>query len=149
MSEPHFQNPDREIIHGLLATARTIAVVGLSPLPHRPSHQVARALRDYGYRIVPVRPGSKMILGETAYPDLASVPESIDLVDVFRNPSQIDPLIDACIELKIPAVWLQDGVVNVPAALRARDAGITVVMDRCTYRDYNAFRAEGRPPLGE
>jgi hypothetical protein len=79
---------------------------------------------------------AKEILGEKVYSDLASVPEKIDLVDVFRAPDQVDEVIDACIALRVPAVWLQDGVVNEAAAQRARDAGLTVVMDRCVYRDY-------------
>jgi len=79
---------------------------------------------------------AKEILGERVYPDLASVPEAVDLVDVFRAPEQVDEVIDACIALQVPAVWLQDGVVNEAAALRARAAGLMVVMNRCVYRDY-------------
>ena len=131
-----FTNPSLEEIRALLERVRSIAVVGLSPKPDRPSHKVASALQRFGYRIIPVRPMAKEILGEKVYPDLASVPEKIDLVDVFRAPDQVDEVIDACIALRLPAVWLQDGVVNEAAAQRARDAGLTVVMDRCVYRDY-------------
>ena len=131
-----FTNPSLEEIRALLERVRSIAVVGLSPKPDRPSHKVASALQRFGYRIIPVRPMAKEILGEKVYPDLASVPEKIDLVDVFRAPDQVDEVIDACIALRVPAVWLQDGVVNEAAAARARDAGLTVVMDRCVYRDY-------------
>jgi predicted CoA-binding protein len=150
-----FQNPSLEEIRALLQRVRTIAVVGLSPKADRPSHQVAVALQRFGYRVVPVRPMVKEVLGEKAYPDLASIPDKIDLVDVFRAPEHVDEVVDACIALRrsavtavgIPrspraeqarpwALWLQDGVVNEPAAQRARDAGITVVMDRCVFRDY-------------
>ncbi len=131
-----FTNPSLEEIRALLERVRSIAVVGLSPKPDRPSHKVASALQGFGYRIIPVRPMAKEILGETVYSDLASVPEKIDLVDVFRAPDQVDEVIDACIALRVPAVWLQDGVVNETAAQRARAAGLTVVMDRCVYRDY-------------
>jgi uncharacterized protein len=131
-----FANPSLEEIRALLEHVRNIAVVGLSPKTDRPSYKVASALQGFGYRIIPVRPMAKEILGEKVYPDLVSVPEQIDLVDVFRAPEQVDEVIDACIALQVPAVWLQDGVVNETAAQRARAAGLTVVMDRCVYRDY-------------
>jgi predicted CoA-binding protein len=133
---PAFANPSSEEIKALLARVVTIAVVGLSPKPDRPAHQVAAAMQRFGYRIVPVRPLASEILGEKAYPDLASVPERIDLVDVFRAPEHVDAIVDACIALELPAIWLQEGVVNAPAAQRARAAGLAVVMDRCVYREY-------------
>jgi hypothetical protein len=105
---------------------------------------VAAALQGYGYRIIPVRPRVSEVLGGKAYADLRQVPDTIDLVDVFRAPEEVEPIVDACIELKIPALWFQDGVVNEAAALRARAAGIMVVMDRCTYRDYGRFFPHGR-----
>ncbi|HJX18933.1 MAG TPA: CoA-binding protein [Acidiferrobacterales bacterium] len=131
-----FANPSQEEIRALLIRVRTIAVVGLSPNTDRPSYRVALALQGFGYRIIPVHPMAKEILGEKVYPDLATVPEHIDLVDVFRAPDQVDEVIDACIALQVPAVWLQDGVVNEAAAQRARAAGLMVIMDRCVYRDY-------------
>jgi predicted CoA-binding protein len=131
-----FINPSLEEIRALLERVRRIAVVGLSPKPDRPSYKVASALQRFGYRIIPVRPRANEILGEKTYPDLASVPERIDLVDVFRAPEQVDEVIDACIALRVPAVWLQDGVINEAAAQRAQAAGLMVVMDRCVYRDY-------------
>ena len=134
-----FANPTREEIRALLQRVRTIAVVGLSPRPQRPSHRVARALQGFGYRIVPVRPAVDTILGEPAYPDLHAVPAPIDLVDVFRAPKHVDALVDSCIELRLPALWLQDGVVRPDAARRAQAAGMTVIMDRCIYRDYLAL----------
>jgi predicted CoA-binding protein len=131
-----FQNPDPDELRALLVRIRVIAVVGLSPRTGRPSHQVAAALQRFGYRIIPVRPAVAEVLGEPAYADLHQLPGPVDLVNVFRAPEHVDPIVDACIELGLPALWLQDGVVNEPAALRARAAGLTVVMDRCIYRDY-------------
>jgi len=110
--------------------------VGLSPNPARPSHGVARALQGFGFTVVPVRPGVREVLGEKAYARLSEVPGPIDLVDVFRNPVFVDAIVDECLQLGLKAIWLQDGVVNEPAAKRARAGGMTVVMDRCIYRDY-------------
>lgn len=135
-----FSNPSPDRLRALLGEIRTIAVVGLSPRPGRPSYQVAHAMQRFGYRIIPVRPAVESVLGERAYADLQTVPDVIDLVNVFRNPRDIAPIVDACIALKLPRLWLQDGVVNEAEALRAQDAGIEVVMDRCVYRDYLALR---------
>jgi uncharacterized protein len=134
-----FHNPGGAEIRKLLESVRRIAVVGLSANPSRPSHGVARALQAYGYRIIPVRPGVEEILGEQAYPDLRHVPGAVDLVDVFRAPEYVDAIVDDCIALHVPALWLQESVVNPPAAERARQAGIFVVMDRCIYKDYRAL----------
>lgn len=131
-----FDNPSLDEIRDLLGRIKHIAVVGLSPKANRPSHQVASSLQQFGYHIIPVRPAVDEVLGEPAYADLHQVPGPIDLVDVFRAPDQIAPIIDACIDLKLPAIWLQDGVINATEAQRARAAGITVIMDRCIYRDY-------------
>jgi len=131
-----FQNPPGPDIKRLLETAKTIAVVGLSPKTDRPSNGVSRGLQRFGYRIVPVNPGQNQLLGEKVYPDLLSVPDPIDLVDVFRAPEYVDAIVDQCIARKFPALWLQEGVVNEKAAERARAAGILVVMDRCIFKDY-------------
>lgn len=140
-----FTNPPIDEITKILKETKTIAVVGLSPKPNRPSHGVAKAMQGFGYTIIPVRPAVDEVLGEKAYPNLESIPKSlfnkIDMVDVFRAPDKITPIIDACIELKVPLVWLQDGVVNETEAARAQVAGITVVMDRCVYRDYSTLIA--------
>ena len=131
-----FQNPpDSEIKH-LIQTMKTIAVVGLSPKPERPSHGVARGMQRFGYRIIPVNPGHAELLGEKSYPDLLRLPRPVDLVDVFRSPEHVDEVVDQCIARKLPALWLQEGVVNEKAAQRARDAGMFVVMDRCLFKDY-------------
>ena len=135
-----FTNPSLDEITNILKDTKTIAVVGLSPKPKRPSHSVSKAMQGFGYTIIPVRPALDDVLGEKAYADLESIPADllakIDMVDVFRAADKISPIIDACIKLKIPLIWLQDGVVNEAEALRAQAAGITVVMDRCVYRDY-------------
>ena len=135
-----FINPSIDVIKKILQETKTVAVVGLSPKPKRPSHSVSKAMQGFGYTIIPVRPAVDEVLGEKAYVDLESIPEpiqaQIDMVDVFRAPDKITPIIDACIRLKVPLIWLQDGVVNETEAIRAQTAGITVVMDRCVYRDY-------------
>jgi uncharacterized protein len=137
-----FTNPAPEQIRALLQRAHTLAVVGLSPNPARPSFGVAKAMQGFGYRIIPVRPAVASVLGEPAYPDLRHLPDPVDIVDVFRAPEHIDAIVDDCIALKLPAIWLQEGVVNEAAALRAREAGIMVIMDRCIYKDYRAFAQE-------
>lgn len=131
-----FTNPTPDQIRSLLQEVKRIAVVGLSPRPERPSYRVSRAMQGFGYRIVPVRPAVSEVLGEKAYATLSDIPEKVDMVDVFRAGDQIDPIIDECIALGIPRLWLQDGVINEAAAERARAAGIMVVMDRCVWRDY-------------
>ena len=131
-----FQNPPGAAVKHLLETTKTIAVVGLSPKPHRPSNGVSRGLQHFGYKVVPVNPGQSEVLGEKCYPDLLSVPDGIDLVDVFRSPEHVDAVVDQCLARKFPALWLQEGVINAPAAERAVKAGMMVVMDRCIYKDY-------------
>ena len=115
---------------------KTIAVVGLSPKPQRPSHYVAKYLQDQGYRIIPVNPGHNELLGETSYATLQDIPESVDVVDVFRRPEHVDPIIDAAIEIGARALWLQDGVVNKAAAEWAEEAGLLVVMNDCMLRQH-------------
>ena len=140
-----FTNPPQPAIQSLLRSARTIAVVGLSDNPNRPSYDVASTLLDYGYRIIPVNPGLSTVLGESAVPDLEAARgalasgEKIDIVDVFRRPEHIPGIVDDCIRLKLPALWLQQGVVDVTAAKRARAAGIFTVMDRCLYLERAAL----------
>lgn len=136
-----FQNPAPDEIKALLSRVKNIAVVGLSPKPNRPSFVVARSLQGFGYRIIPVRPALNEVLGEKAYPSLAEVPDRIDLVDAFRAAEHLDELVDECIRLKLPALWIQEGIVNQAAAERARAAGLFVVMDRCIYKDYVSLMA--------
>ena len=126
-----FQNPSAAEIRALLLRVKNIAVVGLSPQPDRPSFGVSQVMQTAGYRIIPVRPGITEALGEKAYPDLASVPEPIDLVDVFRKAEDVDAVVDEAIALKLPAIWIQLGIINEAAAERARAAGMFVVMNKC------------------
>jgi len=136
-----FINPGAPEIASLLRRIRTIAVVGLSVKPDRPSYGVARALQGYGYRVLPINPAADMILGERVARDLAGAAsllrpgERIDLVDVFRQSAHVAAIVDDCIRLKLPALWLQDGVIDEDAAARARAAGIFTVMNRCIFRD--------------
>ncbi len=132
----NFTNPTLEQIRALLTQVHSVAVVGLSPQPARPSFNVAKALQGFGYRIIPVRPMVDEVLGEKAYPDLESLPEVPDIVDVFRASEHVPEIVESCIRLGIKNLWLQDGVIHELAALRAQQAGITVVMDRCIYRDH-------------
>ena len=131
-----FQNPDAKARCALLKSVRTIAVVGLSPNAARPSYGVSKAMQDFGFRVIPVHPAASEILGETVYPSLKAIPSSIDLVDVFRSAEYIDGVVDECLALGLKAIWIQEGIVNEPAALRAQAGGMTVIMDRCIYRDY-------------
>jgi hypothetical protein len=133
----NFTNPSPEEICRTLQGIHTIAVVGLSPIPARPSFGVAQAMQAHGYRIVPVRPMVTEVLGEVAYPDLESIPFAVDMVDVFRAPEHVPAIVESCIKLCVPRLWLQDGVIHEEAAQRAKDAGIWVVMDRCMWRDYS------------
>jgi predicted CoA-binding protein len=123
-----------DALRALLEKARTLAVVGLSSNPARPSHGVARYLQSHGYRVVPVNPRETEVLGEPAYPDLGSAPGPIDVVVVFRRPEDAPQVADQAIAAGTPVLWLQDGVVSPEAALRAHEAGLTVVMDDCIRR---------------
>ena len=118
-----------DLIEEQLRNSKTIAVVGLSPNPDRDSHRVSAYLQSQGYRIIPVNPTVDEVLGEKSYPDLPSVPESIDMVDVFRRSDQVMPVVEEAIQVGARYIWMQDGVVNEEAAEKARQAGIPVVMD--------------------
>ncbi len=136
-----FTNPSPDQIRSLLQAVKTIAVVGLSPRAERPSYRVSRSMQGFGYRIVPVRPAVSEVLGEKAYARLSDMPFVPDLVDVFRASAEVGPVVDECIALGVKRIWLQDGVIDEAAAARALAAGITVVMDRCIWRDYMDFIA--------
>ena len=125
-------------IYELLSRVKTIAVVGLSDSPMRPSHGVSAYMQAQGYRIVPVNPQVAEALGEKSYPTLLDVPGKIDLVDVFRRPEFVDEILDQAIQLKIPAIWLQEDVINERAAAKARAAGMFVVMDLCILKEHRA-----------
>jgi uncharacterized protein len=123
-----------DVADRILASARTIAVVGLSPNPRRPSHGVARYLQRAGYRIIPINPNVDQVLGERAYASLREVSDPVDVVDVFRRSEFVGPIVDDAIAMRARAVWLQDGVIDEQAAERARAAGLDVVMDDCMMR---------------
>jgi predicted CoA-binding protein len=141
-----FVNPTTEEIARLLRAARIIAVLGLSADRTRPSHGVARALQRFGYRIIPVTPAAESILGEPAIATLDQLPEvlgpdeHVDIVDVFRRPEHVAGIVADCIRLKLPALWLQEGVVDQAAAERAVQAGIFTVMDRCLFKERAALK---------
>ena len=122
----------------LLSRAKTIAVVGLSDSPMRASHGVSAYLQSHGYRIVPVNPQIEFCLGERAYASLLEVPEKIDIVNIFRRPQFVQEIVDQAIQLKVPAIWMQEGVIHERAAEKARQTGIFVVMDRCILKDHRA-----------
>jgi uncharacterized protein len=127
---------DPETIKRILDECRTIAVVGLSSTPTRPSHDVTAYMQRAGYRIIPVNPNEREVLGEKAYASLAEVPEAIDLVDVFRRSEEAGAAVDEAIATGAKAVWLQEGVIDDAAAQRAVDAGLLVVMDRCWLKEH-------------
>jgi len=125
-------------ISDLLKSAKTIAVVGLSDSPLRPSHGVSAYMQTHGYRIVPVNPQIDEALGERAYRTLLDVPDKIDVVNIFRRPEFVPEIVDQAIRLKVPAIWMQEDVINEEAAGKARTAGIFVVMDRCILKEHRA-----------
>ena len=132
-----FENPGKPAIDAFLRRIRTIAILGLSETEGKPSYNVARNLQKFGYKIVPVNPTAKEILGERAWPDLETALKNagpVDLVDVFRRPEHVAAIVDECIRLKVPALWLQEGVVDAAAAEKARTAGIFTVMDLCIFK---------------
>jgi predicted CoA-binding protein len=134
-----FENPGVEERCALLKRVRTLAVVGLSPNPTRPSYGVSQAMQGFGYTIVPVHPLAREVLGAKAYPRLGDIPVPIDLVNVFRRAEFIDGVVDECLALGLKNLWIQEGIINEPAAMRAVKGGMMVVMDRCIYRDYRRY----------
>jgi uncharacterized protein len=120
----------------ILKSSRTIAVVGLSSNPMRPSNGVAAYLQRAGYRVIPVNPNESEVLGEKCYARLEDVPEKIDVVDIFRRPECVPEIVESAIRVGAKTVWMQEGVVNQQAAERARAAGLEVVMDRCTLKEH-------------
>ena len=123
-------------ISDILHSAHTIAVVGLSGKRFRPSYGVAEYMQRSGYRIIPVNPQEHEVLGETCYPDLDSVPDAIDIVDIFRRSEFVPEIVEAAIRKGAKVIWMQEGVVHEDAARRAMDAGLAVVMDRCILKDH-------------
>jgi uncharacterized protein len=130
--------PRPDPIAELLKRSRSIAVVGLSNNPMRPSHGVSAYMQTHGYRIIPVNPNISSSLGEKAYPSLLEVPDQIDIVNIFRRPEFVAEAVDQAIQLKVSAIWMQEDVIHDVAAEKARQAGIFVVMDRCILKEHRA-----------
>jgi predicted CoA-binding protein len=120
----------------ILNTSRVVAMVGLSEKPERPSHIVASYLKQNGYKIIPVNPVVKEILGEICYPDLSSIPEPVDVVDIFRRAEEVPAIVEQAIKIGAKTVWMQEGVINKQAASRARKAGLFVVMNKCMRKEH-------------
>ncbi len=139
------QNATSAEIRDILASARTIAVVGLSDKPARASHRVAAYLQQAGYRILPVNPQLTCVLDEPAYLDLRSVPVPVDVVDIFRKPEAVPDIVEQAIAVGARVIWMQEGIVHNAAADRARAAGLRVVMNKCLMREHAAWVAAGRP----
>lgn len=133
-----FAHTQTDQIGEVLKKARTIAVVGLSSSPLRPSYGVAAYLQQHGYRIVPVNPNIRGALGEKAWPSLLEAPGKFDIVDIFRRSQFVPEVVEAAIQLKVPCIWMQEDVVHQEAAEKARRAGIFVVMDRCILKEHQA-----------
>jgi predicted CoA-binding protein len=131
-------SPQPDPIADLLQRSKTIAVVGLSNSPMRPSYGVSAYMQSNGYRIIPVNPKIKDALGETAYASLLDVPEKVDIVNIFRRPEFVEEIVDQAIQLKIPAIWMQEEVINQKGAEKGRKAGIFVIMDRCILKEHRA-----------
>lgn len=130
--------PEADPIRDLLQRSKTIAVVGLSDSPMRPSYGVSAYMQSRGYKIIPVNPAISEALGEKSYASLLEVPEKIDIVNIFRRPEFVEEIVDQAIRLKVTAVWMQEGVINQRAAEKAEKAGIFVVMDLCILKEHRA-----------
>jgi predicted CoA-binding protein len=128
----------------ILKTCQTVAVVGLSPKPNRPSNMVASYLQENGYKIIPVNPRAGEILGEVCYANLSSIPNPADVVNIFRRPKEVPPIVEEAIKIGAKAVWMQEGVINEEAAARAREAGLLVVMDRCMLKEHRRLQKQER-----
>ena len=132
-----YQNP--QVVREVLGAAKTIAVVGLSPNPMRPSHPVAQYLQRQGYRIVPVNPNEQEILGEQCYASLSDIPVAVDIVDVFRQPEAVPPIAEEAVQIGAKAMWLQLGVISPQGATIAERGGLTVVMDLCIMVEHRRY----------
>lgn len=141
---PEFNKAIIETIEGIatmeekeiLSKYRTVAVVGASSNPERPSHRVLSYLAEHGYKVIPVNPNEKEVAGKPCYPNLSSIPEKVEVVDIFRKPEEVMPIVDEAIKISAKAVWMQEGVINEEAAAGARDAGLLVVMDKCIRKEH-------------
>lgn len=133
---PDYIAPDEEVVE-ILRSSKTVAVVGISHNEERDSHKVAKYLKEHGYKVIPVNPKYKEVLGEPCYPDLKSVPEKIDVVDIFRNVEAIPGIVDEAIQIGAGAVWMQLGLIHNESAEKARQAGLKVVMNKCMKMEHH------------
>ncbi len=124
------------IAEEILNSSRVVAIVGLSANPDRPSYMVASYLKENGYKIIPVNPSVGEVLGEVCYPDISSIPEPVDVVDIFRRSEEVPAIVEEAIKIEVRSVWMQEGVINEEAAARAKEAGLTVVMDKCMLKEH-------------
>jgi len=120
----------------ILNSCRVVAIVGLSPQSDRPSYIAASYLKENGYKIIPVNPQAREILREVSYPDISSIPETVDVVDIFRRSEEVPAIVTEAIKIGAKVVWMQEGIINEPAAARARAAGLLVVMDKCMRKEH-------------
>jgi len=138
------ENADDEEIRDILGRFRSVAVVGISGSEEKPSHQVARYLKEHGYIVYPVNPRYTSILGGHCYPSLLEIPDPVEIVDIFRRPSAVPDIVEDAISCGARVIWMQQGIVNNEAAQRARDAGLRVVMDRCMMVEHRRLAKEGK-----
>jgi predicted CoA-binding protein len=126
-------------IDDVLGKYRTVAVVGASNNPERASYVVAHFLKEHGYRVIPVNPNARSVMGETCYPDLISTPDPVQVVDIFRRPENVPAIVEQAIAKGAQVIWMQLGITSEKAAARAKEAGLTVVMDRCMKRELKRY----------
>jgi uncharacterized protein len=136
-----FEPVNDETIKKILSESKVIAIVGMSSDPGKPSHAVGKYLMESGYEVIPVNPTVEEIIGLKAYHSLKEIPKKVDVVDIFRNPKDVPPIVDEAIEIGAKTVWMQEGIVNNAAAIKAEEAGLTVVMDRCMEKAHMAMQA--------
>jgi len=127
----------------ILKEYHTIAVVGASPKPEHDSNRVASYLIEQGYNVIPVNPNISQILGKTSYPDLSSIPEKVEVVDIFRKPEDVMPIVNEAIEIGAKAMWMQEGIINEEAAAKAKAAGLLVTMDKCMLKEHMHLKKTG------
>jgi len=138
-----YGNKTVNIEEEILNSGRIVAVVGLSLDPERPSHKVASYLKKQGYKIIPVNPKAREILGEVCYPELASIPDLVDVVVIFRRSDEVPGIVEEAVKIRAKAVWMQEGVINNEAAARAKESGLLVVMDRCMRKEHMKLQSSG------
>ena len=131
-------------IEKIIMESKSIAVVGMSNKLGRPSLTVASYLKGQGYRIIPVNPAIQDVNGEKCYPDVTSIPEKVDVVDIFRKPEDVPPVVEEAIRIGAKAIWMQEGIINEDAARKAKEAGLIVVMDKCMLKEHARMRREGK-----